>query len=97
MDNTQTQKTVQSFKITGFESTNESVTRASVAKLLAHDILGVDIGQFEDYWAGDESIDMQIFESPAGQHSAVIWDYDHLVSYGSFDIELFTKVNVVLA
>ncbi len=117
MDNTQTQKTVQSFKITNIRQldhegmvteTETPVTRQQIAKVLSETILGVDIEQFQDYWAGNLEIDINIFDvtdqenidKPRGYFANVYkveTDDQGMTHNGDciadFDIELFTDRN----
>lgn len=111
------QKTVQSFKITNIRQldhegmvteTETPVTRQQIAKVLAETILGVDIEQFEDHWAGNLEIDISIFDvtdqenidKPSGYFANVYkveTDENGMTHNGDciadFDIELFTDRN----
>jgi hypothetical protein len=111
------QQYLQSFKITNIRQLDENwqeteaenpVTRQQLAKVLSETILGVDIEQFEDHWAGDLQIDINIFDNSiygdsqkrdgyGGSVYEVLTDAEGVTSQGrqiaDFDIELFTDRN----
>ena len=109
---TNTTATLHSFKITNIRQLDSDwnevereapVTHHHLNKVLLETIIGEDVRHFEDFWTGDESIDVNIFDNSvygdpeklegySGTVYAVLTDDEGNTSQGgciaSFDIEL---------